>query len=769
MENELEKFKFLDEHLFKIVQDSNTRVVYLYNELQSDSKNILNFKLTDLLNITKFLTIRMFLFNIANKQANFCTFSQPIDDLRPVFTGHPTEFASDEVLHCLVELEKLLENGNPSPRSINAKLMHLVDCKLTPDIRLTVEDEVKRSLFYFQNLAKFILDIPIKSIHFRSWTGGDADGNYHVTAFKMERAVNLHKAAAVKIYLSYLNTCENVPSSTIAAVRDLNLITAQESFQDKGFKKLCDIFGTTVAKIDVRQNMHVHSTVVSEIIEYSLEYLDAKSSVTDDEAKLKRLFKNLSYRSLMPRYTDIDSFAEHIEETRCDFLKRLISNPQFIRFANHLFVANPSNSLTMLVSEEVERIKAIHQHPDFFENYIISNSEGYSSVLQLLLLLKITGTKVNIVPLFETKKALEKSESILQTMLSCEVYQGFTKSKTQKIMLGYSDSEKHSGISVLPLINKMSEKLVTLGQKHDIKVEIFHGNGLDLGRGGAFIVRKEQTFQGNHIRYAFSSRNSLCTHLAKYVENAEIPEELDVLVEEGSKFFEQIWEEKNLKPKLLEYLKFASPFRLFVRSNNFSSRPSQRFTSDNEQHPFRIWFTDSIEDSGNIIKGLRAIPWMATAELTFTNFNLWLGFRQGLEAMLNKYGESKVKELLSTSELLTKVLYGLETADFELAKSYSDKDYAFFSFLEKEYVATKKLFTELNFKLPENVSELLQYQNSLVYPLKILMAKLNKHIICDKNTPQKLYKDINQYSIQELVANIYVGLSEARIPIRELI
>lgn len=768
MEDALKKFEFLDAHLFDVIQNNDASILNLYQKIQKDPKKILSFELQDLLKVTKLLTIRIFLFNIADKQANFCTFSQPIDDLRPVFTGHPTEFCSDEVLHILIQLEELLGLNSKDRKSLNEALQHLMGCKLFPENKLTVEDEVKRNLFYMQNLAKYIVDIPIKSIHPRTWTAGDADGNYNVTAFKMERAVNLHKAAAVKIYLHYLGTCSKVPKEALSAVKDLNLEKALECFQDNGFKKLCDIFGTVVAKIDVRQNMHIHSTVISEIIDVSLEYLENKSSPTHDEAKLKKALTNLSYRSLMPKYSDTDGFAEQIETTRCEFLIKLIENQAFVRFANSVFVVNPIRGLSMLITEEFDRIKAIHQHDDFFENYIISNSEGYSSVLQLMLLLKITGTKVNIVPLFETKKALENSQNILQAMFECELYKSFLKDKTQKIMLGYSDSEKHSGISVLPLINKTANQLIAFGNKFGITVEIFHGNGLDLGRGGSFVVENEQTFQGNHIRYAFSSKNSLCTHLARFNENKSTPTELDVLIEEGAKFFEQIWDEKNLKPKLLEYLKFASPYRLFIRSNNFSSRPSQRFTSDNGHHPFRIWFNDLIEDDGDIVKGLRAIPWMATAELTFTNFNLWLGFRQGLEVMLKKHGELKVKKILANSELLTKVLYGVETADFALAKAYSDKQYAFLIFLEEEYLATKKLLSKLDFKLPKSVTQILRTQNELAHPLKLLMTKINKHIICDKKAPQELYKDITEHTMQELIANIYLGLSEARIPVREL-
>ncbi|MFI4984229.1 MAG: phosphoenolpyruvate carboxylase [Rickettsiales bacterium] len=766
MQEAIKKFEFLDTHLMEEAHSLDPRSFELFSKIQADPKHILSYELEPLLKVVKLITLRMFLFNIANKQANFCNFGQPINDLRPVFTGHPTEFCSDEVLHNLIALENFLEQEKPNTRSLNSKLNHLLQSKLTPEIKLTVEDEVKRNLFYMQNFAKFALDIPINSIHLRSWTAGDADGNYNITPFKMERAVNLHKAAAVKIYLTYLHGCQSVPPKAIAAIRDLNLQSALKEFPDPGLHKLCDIFGVSVAKIDIRQNMNVHSKVVAEIIEFSLEHLEAKPLPTDDEAQLKKLLKSLRYYPLMPKYAE--NFSETVEAERCALLKKLITNSSFIKFASQLFVINPPKTLPMVISDELLRIQVINQYPDFFENYIISNSEGYSSVLQLLLLLTISGARVNIVPLFETKSALNNAKYILAMMLACEVYRNYIKAKPQKIMLGYSDSEKYSGICVLPLISKTAKQLIAYGAKLGVEVEIFHGNGLDLGRGGSFVVAKEQTFQGNHIRYAFSSKNSLCTHLAHFAKETDSPKELTVLIEEGSKFFETIWDENHLQPKLLEYLKFASPYQLFIRSNNFSSRPSQRFTNDNEHHPLRIWFTDLIADDGNILKGLRAIPWMATAELTFTNFNLWLGFRQGLEAMLNKYDTITVKKNLTGSELLTKVLYGLATADFQLAKAYTEHEYEFLTFLEKEFVATQKLLTKLNFKLPELVVELLNYKNTVVYPLKLLMTHINRHVVYGKKSPTSLYAGITEHSMQTLVANIYLGLSEARIPIREL-
>ena len=132
-----------------------------------------------------------------------------------------------------------------------------------------------------------------------------------------------------------------------------------------------------------------------------------------------------------------------------------------------------------------------------FGAYVISMTTSASDVLAVRLLQKEAGVKehLRVVPLFETKQDLENAPAIMELLFKNSWYASNLSSPPQvpnvgwqphqEIMLGYSDSAKDAGrfASVWGL-HKAQEELVRLSKEYKIKINLFHGRGGSVGRGG---------------------------------------------------------------------------------------------------------------------------------------------------------------------------------------------------------------------------------------------------------------------------------------------
>ena len=132
-----------------------------------------------------------------------------------------------------------------------------------------------------------------------------------------------------------------------------------------------------------------------------------------------------------------------------------------------------------------------------FGAYVISMTTDASDVLAVRLLQKEAGIKehLRVVPLFETKQDLENSPQVMDLLFKNSWYAANLSSPPQvpnvgwqphqEVMLGYSDSAKDAGrfASVWGL-HKAQDALVALSKKYNIKINLFHGRGGSVGRGG---------------------------------------------------------------------------------------------------------------------------------------------------------------------------------------------------------------------------------------------------------------------------------------------
>jgi phosphoenolpyruvate carboxylase len=299
-------------------------------------------------------------------------------------------------------------------------------------------------------------------------------------------------------------------------------------------------------------------------------------------------------------------------------------------------------------------------------------------------------------------------------------------------MFGFSDSAKESGIFMQKMIDNTIKEVKAFCDEIGVKVHIFYGTGLDIGRGGG-LVKKEQTIQGNHKRFCFES-GLVGVHYLLVALTSQQHEQGKLIVEDVDPAIEKY---RNLifsqRQQLDRYLSASSPFYAFVKACNYSSRPTKR--------------DDNNKENKGILDGLRAISQVNAIEGTFLNFNLW-------------YGADLVPVTADNMLTLTKAAFGIMHADVDAAKLYiqDEENLKFFLELKAEYERVKKHLEGV--KLPTELNSMLKQRKALFDYTKKLMVVLSNEFVRAGNFKSILGED--ESYIQEVIGTIYAAFTEYR-------
>ena len=111
---------------------------------------------------------------------------------------------------------------------------------------------------------------------------------------------------------------------------------------------------------------------------------------------------------------------------------------------------------------------------------------------------------MNIVPLFEALEPLRNAAVIIQRLLTLPVYREHLRLRgdLQEVMVGYSDSNKESGfLQSAWALYRAQRELGEISRRTEIAMQIFHGRGGAIGRGGgpanrAILAQPHGTVEG---------------------------------------------------------------------------------------------------------------------------------------------------------------------------------------------------------------------------------------------------------------------------------
>lgn len=333
--------------------------------------------------------------------------------------------------------------------------------------------------------------------------------------------------------------------------------------------------------------------------------------------------------------------------------------------------------------------------------YIVSMSKTAEDLLRVLVLAREAGlvdlagdppiSRVDAVPLFETREDLVNSPAIMRSLFEDPVYQKqlTARGRHQEVMIGYSDSAKDVGVVTSSWeLYRAQEGLAAAARDHDVKLTLFHGRGGTVGRGGGSPVYRALTAlpprtltgaikiteQGEIIAQKFGlpaiaersfevmMTGTIMAALSDWREGlpsgteARFREVMESMSATSQRAFRSIVHEE---PRLFQLFLKATPVRELTHVH-FGSRPTYR------------------ERGVGTIQGIRAIPWNFGWTQMRLMVSAWLGAGAGLRSAMSTPGGLELVRQMARSwpffdDLLDKLEMVCAKADLEVARLYLDR------------------------------------------------------------------------------------------------
>ena len=608
--------------------------------------------------------------------------------------------------------------------------------------RLYVADEVESALAYFRDAflpalpalyARWDRALGQRVPSFLrpgSWIGGDRDGNPYVTAASLELALSRAAGTVIAYYLSALHAlgAELSISTELATVSPAVLALAEQSGDDSparrdepyrralsgiyarlaatftaisgrapprpspvsgepypdpqafradlvaigvdlagigggAFKaggalgrliRAVETFGFHLATLDMRQNSSVHERVVAELLKVAGAEPDYLA--LDEAARVALLRRELANARPLT-----SPFAEYSEETQGELA--------IVRAA----------------------AKAHRRYgPACITNYIVSMAQSVSDLLEVNILLKEAGlyrpgeqstAAIMAVPLFETIGDLDEAPGIMAEWLSLPDIAGISGVRGhQEVMIGYSDSNKDGGYLTSTWgLHQASRALVPVFEQANVAMQLFHGRGGSVGRGGgsSFQAIRAQphgtvagririTEQGEVIAAKYGSVESTMTNLEAMasatllasLEKSGIAEAdrvrfagaMDTLSDAAFKAYRGLVYETD---GFRQFFRQMTPL-IEIADLKIGSRPASRKKSD------------AIED-------LRAIPWVFSWAQARVMLPGWYGVGEALSGFKD---QALLREMVEAWPFLQSTLANMEMvlakSDMGIAAKYAE-------------------------------------------------------------------------------------------------
>ena len=595
-------------------------------------------------------------------------------------------------------------------------------------------------------------------IRFGTWVGGDRDGNPFVTPSVTMEVLEMQHEHGLRNLIAGIEALSADVSSSVA-IHDISEELAASLSNDRAsLPEVFDRFGAMNAEEPYRlkcgyihQRGHATRTRITERSKHrpGRDYLSSQELIHDlqimarslsanqgqliAQGSLARLIRTVAAFGFRMATMDIREHAQKHEDLlshlydRLDIDLRAMSvSERRTLLSQELLARRPLSSPTASLDGEprttMETFRTIREAQDRFgpeviDSYIISMTRGVEDVLTAVVLAREAGlvdvhtglATVGFVPLLETIDELRIAGQILDEMLADPGYRKVVaiRGDVQEVMLGYSDSNKHGGITTSQWeIYKAQRDLRNVAARHQVVLRLFHGRGGTVGRGGgpthAAIMAQpfgtvdgplKLTEQGEVISDKYGlprlARRNLELTLAAVLEASTLhrkprqttetlagwDQTMDAISGAAFAAYRNLVESEAL----VEFFRSCTPVDE-LGDLNIGSRPARRKGSDG-------------------LENLRAIPWVFGWTQTRQILPGWFGVGTGLaharEAGLGDELRSMYEKWSFMSTFLANVEMTLRKTDMTIAKRYADllvppEHRSVFDVIRQEYELTAR-------------------------------------------------------------------------------
>ncbi|MFA3782147.1 phosphoenolpyruvate carboxylase [Melioribacteraceae bacterium 4301-Me] len=641
-------------------------------------------------------------------------------------------------------------------------------------------------------------------IEFGSWIGGDRDGHPFVTIDVTKDALQNHQKTIIELYLRDLDILYSHLSPSINIVNvDKSLLNSIEKekkelgieITDSNLREPTEIYRHKLILISERLKRTINNSAGAyrSADEFKNDLLQLAKSLINNKGKL--IYDNVLKPFIDKVYTfgfhfvkldirqnatKINSAIEEIlsqskichhylsktEEEKIDILTDEILNPRpIINFSN----------LTAETKTVIEEVALIKWGKDNIcdlccEDFVISNSSTASDVLSILLLAKEVGlsklwngkivkSEINIIPLFETINDLRECNMVIEKLFNNRAYKQHLKCRNnlQKIMLGYSDSNKDGGIVTSNYeLFIAQQKLTQICDKYNIELILFHGRGGSISRGGgpinkSIMAQPQGSIKGK-IKITEQGEMISSKYLLPQIANRTLELISSAVILASAK----LWKNKN--PNIIAYKKilaqisekaFAS-YKNLVNSKNFLNYFRKATPIDIIEH-IEIGSRPASRSKGNDLRLLRAIPWVFSWTQNRQTISGWYGFGTAATALVKERKASweDLREMYTNWPFFKVLIDNIEMVllktDMIIGREYAklyNGNKEIFRLIESEYNRSVKAvlkITNQKYLMDSNPSlqRSILLRNPYIDPISFIQIKFIKEFRKTKNETKK--------------------------------
>ncbi|MCK9210901.1 MAG: phosphoenolpyruvate carboxylase [Ignavibacteriaceae bacterium] len=654
----------------------------------------------------------------------------------------------------------------------------------------TLNDETNKA-FTLNNFSESI-------INFGSWMGGDRDGHPFVTADVTKETIKKHQKTLLKLYVHDLDLLYDSLSTSLHQVGASSALKASVENERPllGLKESDNILRDP-SEIYRTKLLFIFTKLDNTINRKSLYYKNPNEYIADLQLMYDSLKENkgelIAELRILPLLYKAKTFKFHLLtldiRQNASLLRRAINEifeyaevqqnfsslaeEEKIRILTEQFlITRPLikneevfQSETRQVLQEFVLVKWAQENvsKEACNDYIISTNSFVSDVLTALLLAKeaglievhhgeIVSSNVDLLPLFETIEDLQKADEQMKVLFKNDAYKLQLKKRNfvQKIMIGYSDSNKDGGIVTSNFeLYKAQIRLKNLCKEKNVELILFHGRGGSTSRGGGplnqSILAQPQgtidgkikiTEQGEMISSKYlipeiaerslelmASAVILATAKSKFHQKEDGFYKFEKQFEQISQFAFEHYRGLITHPNFYKYFRKASPIDIIEQIEIGSRPPSRKKESD--------------------IRNLRAIPWVFAWTQNRQTITGWYGFgfavTKAVEEKLISW--KQLQQMFGEWDFFKVLVENIEMVllktDFDIAREYltlcsNDKSAVeIFNLIKNEYERTRDAVLKITGEkslLDENISlqRAILLRNPYIDPISFIQVAFIK-------------------------------------------